>query len=127
MDTGTHIAMGVAIAGLSTLDPAVHSDPALFNAVFVGVIAGSHAPDFDTILKFKNNATYIRNHRGLTHSIPAVILWGILIASLIYFIVPSVTFYTFGVGTFLVFIFPVFFFNFNVFCVTFLLQFLNKC
>ncbi|TQS70642.1 metal-dependent hydrolase [Ornithinibacillus gellani] len=101
MDTGTHIAMGVAIAGLSTLDPAVHSDPALFNAVFVGVIAGSHAPDFDTILKLRNNATYIRHHRGLTHSIPAVILWGILIAGIIHLFVPQVNFLHLWAWTFL--------------------------
>ena len=101
MDTGTHIAMGVAIAGLSTLDPAVHSDPALFNAVFVGVIAGSHAPDFDTILKLRNNANYIRDYRGLTHSIPAVILWGILIAGIIHLFVPQVNFLHLWAWTFL--------------------------
>ncbi|MFC4556829.1 metal-dependent hydrolase [Virgibacillus kekensis] len=92
MDTGTHITMGVALGGLATLDPAVQSDPLLFNAVMVGTIAGSHAPDFDTILKLKNNAVYIRHHRGATHSIPAVIAWGILLAGIIHAVVPSVSF-----------------------------------
>lgn len=92
MDTGTHIVMGVALAGLATLDPVVAADPALFNAVLIGTIAGSQAPDFDTILKFKNNATYIRHHRGLTHSIPAIIIWGILISSIIYLFSPEVNF-----------------------------------
>ncbi|CDQ42089.1 MULTISPECIES: metal-dependent hydrolase [Virgibacillus] len=90
MDTGTHIVMGVALGGLATLDPVVHNDPVLFNAVLVGTIVGSHAPDFDTVLKLKNNATYLRHHRGVTHSIPAVILWGILIAGLIHLFVPQV-------------------------------------
>ncbi|MEN2768287.1 metal-dependent hydrolase [Ornithinibacillus xuwenensis] len=93
MDTGTHIVMGVALAGLSTLDPVVSNDPTLFNAVFVGTIVGSHAPDFDTVLKLKNNATYIRHHRGVTHSVPAVIFWGVLIASLIHLFVPQVNFF----------------------------------
>lgn len=93
MDTGTHIVMGVAIGGLATLDPAVQTDPALFSTVLVGAVIGSHAPDFDTVLKLRNNAVYIRHHRGATHSIPAVIMWGLLIASIIHLIVPSVSFW----------------------------------
>lgn len=92
MDTGTHIVMGIALGGLATLDPVVANDPTLFNAVLVGTIVGSQAPDFDTILKFKNNAVYIRNHRGLTHSIPAVLFWSIIISSIIYLFVPETAF-----------------------------------
>lgn len=92
MDTGTHIVMGVAISGFSTLDPVVAADPVLFNSILVGAIVASHAPDFDTVLKLKNNATYIRNHRGITHSIPAVLIWGILIASIIYLVSPEINF-----------------------------------
>lgn len=92
MDTGTHIVMGIALGGLATLDPVVANDPVLFHAVFAGTIVGSQAPDFDTVLKFKNNATYIRHHRGFTHSIPAVAIWGILIAAMIYMFVPQVNF-----------------------------------
>lgn len=91
MDTGTHIVMGVAIGGLATLDPAVQNDPGLFTAVLAGTVIGSHAPDFDTVLKLRNNAVYIRHHRGATHSIPAVLMWGILIAGVIHLIVPSVS------------------------------------
>ncbi|WP_010529684.1 metal-dependent hydrolase [Lentibacillus jeotgali] len=93
MDTGTHIVMGVAIGGLATLDPAVQNDPALFSAVLAGTVIGSHAPDFDTVLKLRNNAVYIRHHRGATHSIPAVIMWGVLIASIIHMIVPDISFW----------------------------------
>lgn len=92
MDTGTHIAMGVALGGLATLDPTVQSDPTLFYAVLTGTIIGSHAPDFDTVLKLKNNATYIRHHRGITHSLPAIVIWGILISTIIYAFVPQVDF-----------------------------------
>lgn len=41
MDTGTHVVMGVALGGIATLDPAVSSDPALFNAVLIGTLVGS--------------------------------------------------------------------------------------
>src|SRR5699024_6451492 len=92
MDTGTHIAMGVAIGGIATIDPVIQQDPIFFSAVIAGTIIGSHAPDFDTILKLKNNAVYLKHHRGITHSIPLVIFWGLLISSIIYFIVPGLPF-----------------------------------
>ncbi|MTW88083.1 metal-dependent hydrolase [Virgibacillus dakarensis] len=101
MDTATHIVMGVALGGIATLDPVVQSDPVLFHAVLVGTVAGSHAPDFDTILKMKSNAVYIRNHRGATHSIPAILMWGILIAGIIHAFVPQVNLFHLWAWTFL--------------------------
>lgn len=101
MDTGTHIVMGIALGGLATLDPVVSNNPTLFHAVLVGTLAGSNAPDFDTILKLKNNAVYIRNHRGATHSVPAVIMWGVLIAGLIHAFVPQIDFFHLWAWTFL--------------------------
>ncbi|HLR64710.1 MAG TPA: metal-dependent hydrolase [Pseudogracilibacillus sp.] len=115
MDTGTHVVMGVALGGLATIDPVVSQDPVLFGAVFAGTMLGSQAPDFDTVLKLKSNAAYIRNHRGLTHSIPAVILWGILIASLIYLIVPDVAFFHLWLWTFIAVILHVFVDLFNAY------------
>lgn len=101
MDTGTHAVMGIALGGLATLDPVVQSNPALFSAVLIGTIAGSQAPDFDTILKLKNNAVYIRHHRGITHSIPAVLFWGITIAGLIFAFTPQVNFFHLWMWTFI--------------------------
>ncbi|WP_067840794.1 metal-dependent hydrolase [Amphibacillus sediminis] len=92
MDTGTHIAMGVAIGGMATLDPAIQNNPLLFGAVMTGTIIGSQAPDFDTILKFKSNAVYLRHHRGITHSLPLIIIWGLLISGIIYLIIPKLPF-----------------------------------
>ncbi|WP_077211013.1 metal-dependent hydrolase [Bacillus dakarensis] len=83
MDTGTHIVMGLALGGLATLDPVVSSNAATATSVMIGTIIGSQAPDIDTVLKLKNNAVYIRNHRGITHSIPAVILWPLLIVGVL--------------------------------------------
>lgn len=100
MDTATHVVMGIAIGGLATLDPVVASDPVLFNTVMVGTILGSQAPDIDTVLKLKDNATYIRHHRGLTHSLPAVVIWGILIATIIFMFAPQVNFLHLWLWTF---------------------------
>jgi len=100
MDTGTHVVMGIALGGLATLDPVVANDPTLFNAVLVGTIVGSQAPDFDTVLKLRSNAVYIRNHRGLTHSIPAVIFWGLFISAILYLIIPDINFLHLWLWTF---------------------------
>ncbi|MEC3609507.1 metal-dependent hydrolase [Bacillus glycinifermentans] len=89
MDTGTHVVMGVALGGIATLDPAVGMDPAMAQAVMIATIAGSQAPDIDTILKLKNNAVYIRHHRGITHSIPAVLIWSLLFPGMLYLFYPE--------------------------------------
>lgn len=84
MDTGTHVVMGLALGGLATLDPIVANSAVTTTAVLIGTIVGSQAPDIDTVLKLKDNAVYIRNHRGITHSIPAVLLWPLAIIAVIY-------------------------------------------
>lgn len=89
MDSGTHFVMGIALGGLALADPVVASHPVTFTAVIAGTIIGSQAPDVDTILKLRNNAIYIRHHRGITHSIPAVILWPLLIVGFLSFILPN--------------------------------------
>ncbi len=89
MDTGTHVVMGLGLGALATLDPSVADSTITAQAVMLGTIIGSQAPDVDTVLKMKNNAIYIRNHRGITHSIPAVLLWPILITAVIYAIMPN--------------------------------------
>ncbi len=90
MDTATHIVMGFGLAGLATLDPAVAGDPATFHAVMIGAVTGSVIPDIDTVLKLKNNAAYIRNHRGITHSLPATMLWPFAISALALALSPQV-------------------------------------
>ncbi|EIT84670.1 membrane-bound metal-dependent hydrolase [Fictibacillus macauensis ZFHKF-1] len=89
MDTGTHIVMGLGLGGLAMLDPVVSADPITAQAVLIGTLVGSQAPDFDTILKLKNNAVYIRNHRGITHSVPALLIWPALLAPFIHLFFPE--------------------------------------
>ncbi|RYL88943.1 metal-dependent hydrolase [Sporolactobacillus sp. THM7-4] len=89
MDTATHVVMGFGLAGLATLDPAVAADPVTFQTVMLGTVAGSIIPDVDTVLKLKDNATYIRNHRGLTHSLPATMLWPLAITAILFSFFPG--------------------------------------
>jgi inner membrane protein len=84
LDTGTHVVMGIALGGLATLDPVVASNSATATSVLIATIAGSQIPDIDTVLKLRNNAIYIRNHRGVTHSMPAVLLWPLILLAVIF-------------------------------------------
>lgn len=86
MDSGTHVVMGLGIAGLSYIDPVVSSNPHLAAAVLIGTVIGGQAPDFDGFLRLKNNSLYIRNHRGISHSLPFLLLWTILITGILSFL-----------------------------------------
>ncbi|WP_026022950.1 metal-dependent hydrolase [Paenisporosarcina sp. TG20] len=101
MDTGTHIVMGIALGGLALIDPVVADNPVTATAVVAGVIVGSLSPDVDTVLKLRNNAVYIRHHRGITHSIPAVLLWPLAITGLIHLIIPEANLLHLWLWTFL--------------------------
>lgn len=85
MDTGTHFAMGIGLFGLAHLDPAVASHPVTAQAVLLGTVLGSQAPDFDGLFRVKGGAAYIRQHRGLSHSFPMIFVWASLITFILSF------------------------------------------
>lgn len=80
MDTGSHLLFGATLAGLAMLDPAVAQQPELANALLASTLLGSHAPDFDTAARLKGYSAYIHYHRGVTHSLPALLIWPLLIS-----------------------------------------------
>src|SRR5699024_12509994 len=86
----------------------------------------SETPDFHTILKLKNHSTYIRNHRFITHSIPAIIICGILIPLIIYLFVPEVNFLHLWLLTFLAVFLHVFVDVFNAYGTQAFIPFYNK-
>lgn len=79
MDSGTHLVVGLGLAGLAHVDPVVASDSTVALAVLIGTVLGQQAPDADGILRLKGNAVYIKNHRGLSHSLPAQFMWAVMI------------------------------------------------
>lgn len=83
MDSSTHAVMGIGLAGLSTLDPTIDHHSTLFTAILIGTALGSQAPDFDIIVKLRGKNSYIRHHRGISHSIPFIVLWSVLITLLV--------------------------------------------
>lgn len=83
MDSGTHLMYGLGLGGLAMVDPAFASHPYGTAAVLLGTIAGSNAPDLDMLIRFKGNAEYIRHHRGLSHSLPAILAWTAMITLIV--------------------------------------------
>ncbi|MBB4825364.1 inner membrane protein [Sporosarcina luteola] len=126
MDTGTHIVMSAAVCGLALADPVVSSDTVTMSAVFVGIVGGSLVPDIDTVLKLKNNAIYIRNHRGITHSVPAVLLWPLVISVLLSFLLPGADYIHVWAWTFLAVFLHVFVDIFNSYGTQALRPFSNR-
>lgn len=92
LDTGTHIVMGVALGALATADPLIGSHPTATIGIMAATIIGSQIPDIDTVLKLKNNADYLRNHRGITHSLPMIAIWPLLLSAILVLIFPQATF-----------------------------------
>lgn len=100
MDTATHFAFGFGLAGLSQIDPNASADLWSTVAVMLGTVAGSQAPDADTLFRFRSNELYIRNHRGWSHSVPALFLWTAFISAAIWALFPSVPLATLALWVF---------------------------
>jgi inner membrane protein len=77
MDTVSHIIFGFGLGALAQIDPVISNNSALSTAVLVGTVVGSNAPDFDYFYRLKGKSSYYRNHRGWSHSLPAIPLWSI--------------------------------------------------
>lgn len=80
MDTASHLLFGATLAGLAYLDPTVAQHPEVALTVMAGTLIGSHAPDFDAMIRLKGFVSYIRHHRGITHGIPALFIWPAIIS-----------------------------------------------
>jgi inner membrane protein len=72
MDPLTHVITGVAI---SQIAPAPSRAWAAAAGLFFAVL-----PDLDYLLTFNNRLSYLKHHRGFTHSLPALFLFVFLVA-----------------------------------------------
>lgn len=66
MDTFSHIFIGLGLGALAQIDPAVSENIQLTQAVVLGTVIGSNAPDFDFIYRFKGKGSYLRYHRDIS-------------------------------------------------------------
>jgi len=104
MDTITHALSGALLARLIAARPLLHAThalpavqptapvgrfsapwdgradaPALWQLVLVGAVAGAF-PDIDAVAQAFGDVAYLRQHRGVTHSVLMMPLWGLLVA-----------------------------------------------
>ncbi|MCM2534188.1 metal-dependent hydrolase [Neobacillus pocheonensis] len=126
MDTFSHIFIGLGLGALAQIDPAVSENIPLTQAVVLGTVIGSNAPDFDFIYRFKGKGSYLRYHRGISHSLPALPIWGIVVSSLVYPFFPGTSYLHLFLWTFLAVMGHVFFDLFNVHGTQILLPFSRK-
>lgn len=116
MDTSTHIIMGFGLAGLAYLDPNVAANPELATAVMIGTVIGSNAPDFDYGIKIlKGNGMYTEHHRGLSHSLPALIIWTIFISCILFIFFDQIPYSPLLFWTFIAVVLHVLFDIFNAY------------
>lgn len=115
MDTTSHIVIGLGLGALAQIDPVVANSSSLSAAVVLGTVIGSNAPDADCIYKLKGKGSYFRNHRGWSHSLPALPLWGLAVAGLVHPFFPESSFFHLFMWTFLAVILHVVFDLFNVY------------
>jgi len=50
------------------------------------VILGANAPDIDLLARLKDSATYLKYHRGITHSLVGVVVLAAIIAGIMYWL-----------------------------------------
>jgi inner membrane protein len=81
MDTLTHALSGALAGRLLAGERGGNGrpQPPVWQSVAVGTVAATF-PDLDFILGFISELTYLRGHRGMTHSLVLLPLWGWLIA-----------------------------------------------
>lgn len=80
MDTLTHALSGALAGRLMARRPAPQSgQPAIWQTVLVGTAAATF-PDSDFVLGYVSELAYLRGHRGVTHSLVMLPLWGLLVA-----------------------------------------------
>jgi|GEM_PF-2827761 len=78
MDMATH-----ALVGLTLYQTRRSRFPQYQPALFWAAIVGSEMPDFDIVYRLEGSMTYLLNHRGITHSLPGVLILSALLAYLL--------------------------------------------
>lgn len=75
MDPVTHATIGLAVSKITGngIDPN--------NPICLAIVAGSVFPDIDIIFQKWGDYTYLKNHRGITHSIVGLLLSAIVITT----------------------------------------------
>lgn len=87
MDPITHGTIGLALSAFSG------QPVSLTNPVSIGCALGAMAPDIDAVIRvFSNDMVYLKHHRGITHSVPALGMLALAVTGALYFFFPEMSF-----------------------------------
>ncbi|MGB3366666.1 MAG: metal-dependent hydrolase [Acidaminobacteraceae bacterium] len=96
MDPITHAVIGAAISAFSGQPVAID------NPVTIGAALGAMAPDLDFVVRlFSNDMVYLKQHRGMSHSIPFLALFSVIITAGLSFMFPTMNILTVFIFTLL--------------------------
>lgn len=87
MDPITHGVIGLAVAKITG------NEISLNDAVTISIVIGSIFPDIDIVFQKWGDYTYLKNHRGLTHSILGLIVSSVFMSVLLKFIYKGISIY----------------------------------
>ena len=93
MDPITHSVVGLAIASM-------RGEP-IIGAISIGATLGAMSPDLDIVMQYKGHLAYLKNHRGMSHSIPFLAAISLIISIILSFIFPETAFFRILLWTFL--------------------------
>jgi len=86
MDPITHAVVGISLAVLA-------GEPlALSNPVLIGSIIGAVIPDSDIVMQLKGHGSYLKSHRGISHSLFILPIYASLITFVLSFVFPDINF-----------------------------------
>ena len=83
MDPVTHGLVGAAVAVLSG------AEVSFTNPFLIATTLGAVSPDLDIVYQSRGHYTYLKNHRGLSHSIPGLAFFASLIGITLSFVFPQ--------------------------------------
>lgn len=86
MDPITHVVVGLAMAAFNGEAISIASPYAMSS------LLGAVIPDADIVMQIKGDYSYLKNHRGMSHSFPFIFLYGGAIALVLSFLYPEASF-----------------------------------
>lgn len=85
MDSLTHTVVGLSVAALCG------ETISLSNPAVIACVAGAVIPDMDIVYQLKGHYSYLKNHRGVSHSLPMAVIFSIFITSALWFAFGSIS------------------------------------
>lgn len=95
MDPLTHGLVGAGVAIISGADVSITSP------LLIAATLGAVSPDLDIVYQSRGHYTYLKNHRGLSHSIPGLAFFASIIGVALTFVFPETNFWGLFFGAFL--------------------------